>query len=153
MKTRIYGALLIVFMSGLSIGFFVGQYVDRAQMHHLMRGGPVGVEAMITGRLVRHLDLDGAQTQAVRAKVGVVIKQADAEFRRQGDTMRVRMTTLLAEIRPLLNASQQALLDRMDADDLRPGPPPGEGRGGPPSAPPPQDDHKDDPDRPLMPQH
>lgn len=153
MRTRIYGAVLIVFVSGLSIGFFVGQYVDRSRMHHLMLRGPEGIEEMITARLVRHLALDGSQTQAVRAKVTVVARQADADFRTQGDMMRARMTNLLAEIRPLLNASQQALLDRMDADDLRPGPPPGEGRGTRPLSLPPQDDRKDEPDRPLMPQH
>jgi len=142
MKNKIYSALIyatlmIVFVSGLSLGFFLGQYVDRTRMHHLMQRTPDRLEEMITSRLTKHLDLDKGQTQAVREKVGIVVKQSEAEFRKQGDVMRTRMTNLLAEIRPLLNASQQSLLDRMDADDLRPGPPPPPQEGPRPPLPPP----------------
>jgi hypothetical protein len=129
MKMKFYGVFLVIFASGLTIGYFLGQYVDRIRMHHLMQQGSQRIEAMISDRLIHHLDLDTTQAQAVRAKVEVVIVQAESEFRRQGDMMRSRMTNLLAEIRPILTVSQQAILDRMDADDLRPGPPPGEGRG------------------------
>jgi len=135
MKTKIYGALLLVFVSGLGIGFILGQFFDRTRMHHLMQRGPERVEEMITDRLARHLDLNESQTQAVRAKVGMAVRQADVELRRQGDVMRARMTTLLTEIRPLLNATQLKVLDRMDADDLRPGPPPHEGTRPPPPPP------------------
>ncbi len=124
MKTKIYGALVIVFVSGLGLGFFLGQYVDRARMHHLMQRGPERVDRMITGRLARHLDLDEAQEREVRAKVAIALKEVELDFRRHGEVMRERMTKLFLEIRPLLNAAQQKILDRMDADDLRPGPPP-----------------------------
>jgi uncharacterized protein YneF (UPF0154 family) len=135
MKIKIYGALVIIFVSGLSIGFFLGQYVDRTRMHHLMQRGPERVEEMITDRLVRHLDLDVTQTEAVRNKVGQVVSQAEGELRRQRDVMRGKMAHLLTEIRPLLNASQQQILDRMDADDLRPGPPPRADQRPPPPPP------------------
>ena len=131
-STMIYGTLIIVFVSGLSLGFFLGQYADRTRMHHLMQRGPERLEEMITSRLTKHLELDKGQTEAVRGKVALVVKQSEAEFRKQGDVMRARMTNLLAEIRPLLSASQQTLLDRMNADDLRPGPPQADHRPPPP---------------------
>ena len=124
MKTKIYGALLIVFLSGLCAGFFGGQYYDRARVHYMMQRGPEHFEAMLMERLARQLDLDKAQKPEIRAKVVVVVNEMDAEFRQRGDGMRARMMRLLTEIRPLLNAAQQNILDRMDVDDLRPGPPP-----------------------------
>jgi len=60
---------------------------------------------------------------AVREKVAAVVNEIEAEHHKRGDEMRARMTRLLVEIRPLLHESQQKILDTMDAEDLRPGPP------------------------------
>jgi hypothetical protein len=132
MKAKLYGALVTVLLSGLCIGFFLGQYYDRSRMHRLMQRGPGRIEMMITDRLVHHLDLNGAQEQAVRAKVALAVRQADEELRQRGDVMKARMTALLVEIRPILSAPQQDILDRMDVDELRPRPPPPEGGRPPP---------------------
>ena len=136
MKTRIYCAFLIVFVSGLCAGFFGGQYYDRARVHYMMQRGPARLEEMLMGRLARQLDLDSQQKPAIRAKVAAVANEMDAEFRQRGDDMRTRMMRLLREIRPLLNTVQQGILDRMDVDDFRPGPPPPRDGHHPPPFPP-----------------
>lgn len=124
MKMKIYGALLIVFISGLSTGFLLGQHVDRTRMHFLMQRGPKQLEGLLMERLARQLNLSPVQTPAIHAKVSLVVNEVEHEFRQRGEVMRSRMTRLLADIRPLLDPEQQKILDRMDADDLRPGPPP-----------------------------
>ena len=141
MNTKIYGALLIVFVSGLSIGFLLGQYVDRTRVHFLMQRGPEQLEGMLMERLARQLNLSSAQKPEVHAKVGVIVLELENEFRQRGEGMRSRMTRLLTEIRPLLDPEQQKILDRMDADDLRPGPPP----------PPPHEEHRPPPEDKRIP--
>lgn len=148
MKMKLYGALLIVFVSGLCAGYVLGQHVDRLRMRHLVQRGPERMEMFISERLNRHLGLDDVQKREVQVKVAAVIQQAHEDMNRQGEMIRARMTGLLTDIRPLLNPAQQRILDRMDIDDLRPGPPRGEpprlpsfgehsreGRGGPPPHP------------------
>lgn len=123
MKTRIILALLLVFLSGLVIGFVSGQMVDRWHMRNMVMHGPAQFEGMVTERLARLLDLDADQKRVVGNRVGEAVRQADREFRERGHLMQMRMRRLLEEIRPLLKPEQQVKLDALDVDDLRPEPP------------------------------
>lgn len=116
--------MLILFVSGLCVGFFAGRYHERVRMHQLMQRGPERLEEMILHRLSEQLHLDPGQQQAVRERVALMTREAECQMRERGEVMRKRMTRLLEEIRPGLTPSQREILDRMDADDLRPGPPP-----------------------------
>ena len=145
MKTKILLALVVVLVSGLVIGFLAGQEFAMRRIHRFISGGPAPFEQMLVARLTEILGLSKDQIPSVREKVSVVTQEFERDFRQHGDVIRVRMTQLMNDIRPLLNDAQQRVLDKMDVDDLRPGPPPHGPREGkdsflrPPSFPPPEE--------------
>lgn len=123
MKAKLYTALLVVFISGLCIGFFAGQYLDRQRVHHLMQRGPERIERVMIDRLASQLDLDAKQRQFVAGRVGALARAMDEEHRLRGQAVRERMLALLTDIRPVLNPGQRTILDTINVDDLRPRPP------------------------------
>lgn len=124
MKTKLYIALIIVFLSGLAIGFVVGQQANHWQIQRLLRQGPKPLEQMLTDRLAQKLALTPGQVAEVRNKVTLMIEEMDLARRTEGEAIQARMRRLLEDIRPLLNPAQQTPLDDLRPDDLRPDPPP-----------------------------
>jgi uncharacterized protein YneF (UPF0154 family) len=143
MKIRLLLALIVVFLSGLIIGFFAGQDFAKRQIHQFIKGGPEPMEHMLVSRLTELLGLSRDQIPAIQEKVVLVTRSFQEDRVKHGEIIRARMTELLNDIRPLLNETQQRILDKMDADDLRPGPPPrppmGKGDFRHPLPPPPDD--------------
>ena len=120
MKTKIWLALVIVFLSGLIIGFFAGQQFEHHHIHRLMSRGPEHFEQELMTRLTKGLALSEAQVPLVREKVKTVAQASGQSCREQKTIMRERMTNLLKDIRPLLGENQQRALDELDVDMLRP---------------------------------
>lgn len=132
MKTKFGIALLLLFASGLALGFFGGRAWEQARFQTILRAGPPRIEDWVMSKLDERLELTGEQQPAVRE----IVRRTAAEIHRIRDEGRKAFHACwekaLVEMRPGLTESQQARLDAMDADDLRPRP----FKGAPPPEPP-----------------
>lgn len=134
MKTKFWIALLLLFASGLALGFFGGRAWEQGRFRAILRAGPPRIEDWVMGKLDERLELSDAQRPAIQE----IVQRTAAEIHRIRDEGRQAFHACweqaLAEIRPGLTEGQQARLDAMDADDLRPRP----FKGAPPPEPPPE---------------
>lgn len=124
MKIKTMISLFVVFTSGLIIGIFAGQFILHLRFQHIMQKGPQEIEQYFLRQLTQKLDLRTEQLPAIEqvTKGTAVIMETTRKQTLEHITNTVN--NMLKNIRPLLDAKQQAILDTMDESDLRPGPPP-----------------------------
>ncbi|HOW98064.1 MAG TPA: hypothetical protein P5567_05170 [Kiritimatiellia bacterium] len=134
MKTKFWIALLLLFASGLALGFFGGRAWEQARFHAILRAGPPRIEDWVMNKLEEQLKLTDEQLPVIRE----IVQRTAAEIHRIRDEGRQAFHACwekaLVEIRPGLTEDQRARLDAMDADDLRPRP----FKDAPPPEPPPE---------------
>jgi hypothetical protein len=123
MKTKTYVAMLVILASGIIIGFHLGQYWAERCVRQMMSKGPEHLEQMMVRRLSEKLSLTEHQIPPVRERVRLLTEGLERSFQEHRKIVDDRVVGLLQDIRPFLNPEQQHVLDRMGADDLRPGPP------------------------------
>jgi hypothetical protein len=142
MRKNIYLAMLVILVSGIAAGFFAGRHYAEQRFHRMIKEGPQRLEELLTERLVQALKLSREQMPAIREPVRRLAEDFEAGFKTHRAGMEKRAEQMFAEIRPLLDPSQQNILDHMTAEDLRPRPPR-----------PPRDDHRPPPPPPPPPPH
>jgi hypothetical protein len=133
-KSRLVAGVVIVlvFLAGVAVGFFVHHAIPRRGFGGLAIGGPPpgprpGVKGWMLERLDRDLDLSPEQ----RARIDTVLTRRESDLRTLMSEARPRFETIAArtrgEIQAVLTPAQQekfeAITKRIDAKREGPGPP------------------------------
>ncbi len=139
MKMNRSFSLLIVFISGLVIGVFAGQFILHLRFMHIMRKGPQKIERFFLRQLTDKLSLTDQQIAAVEPITRDTVFHIDNLRKQSMATAEEKVDEMLRSLRPFLDEKQQAVLDTLTAKDMRPGPP------FIPPPPPSVTDHENDP--------
>ena len=119
-RTKLWLAVMVVFLSGLIIGGLGGMTLAKYHIKQMIRQGPKEMHHMVLRYLNRELDLSEEQKRAVKKVMAGVQKSAVELQKQYRPQMKKMMDTALDEIRPLLTPEQQTKLDRIKAEGLMP---------------------------------
>ena len=111
-KTRIWIGMVLLFISGIAVGFFGSGLVMRKHVREFVQKGPSHMNARIVGRAIRGMDLTDEQ----RAKIDAIVEEASPEMRRLssefGDSLETLATTQFDNIKALLDEEQAKILEQ-----------------------------------------
>ena len=111
-KTRIWIGMVLLFMSGIAVGFFGSGMVLRKNVRSFVEKGPAHMNSRIVRRALRDMDL----TEDQRAEIDRIVNETTPEMRRLsiafGDTLETLATNQFDSIKAVLNEEQAEILDR-----------------------------------------
>jgi hypothetical protein len=111
-KTRIWIGMILLFISGIAIGFFGSGLVIRKHVREFVEMGPAHMNARIVGRAIRGIDL----TEEQRARIDTIVEETTPEMRRLstefGDSLESLATAQFDSIKTVLEEDQVKVLEQ-----------------------------------------
>ena len=116
MKTwKVWLSIILIFVSGLSIGFIGGLQTAKMGAIRAFQKGPAGIQHIVLRRLTRQLDLSAEQQKGVDQILSSLQQQLTGIRDEQKPRISAILDTGFQQIRAQLNPDQQAKLDEMRA--------------------------------------
>lgn len=111
-KTRIWIGMVLLFISGIAVGFFGSGLVIKKHVREFVQKGPAHMNARVVGRAIRGMDLTDEQ----RAEIEAIVENTTPEMRRLstefGDSLETLATTQFESIKALLDEEQGKVLEQ-----------------------------------------
>ena len=111
-KTRIWIGMILLFISGVAVGFFGSGLVIRKHVREFVRKGPAHMNARVVGHAIQGMELTDEQ----RAKIETIVADATPEMKRLstefGDSLETLATAQFDSIKALLDEEQVKVLDQ-----------------------------------------
>jgi hypothetical protein len=111
-KTRIWIGMVLLFISGVAVGFVGSGLVLRKQVREFVERGPAHMNARIVNRALRDMDLTDEQ----RSEIDRIVEETSPEMRRFtiefGDSIESMATAQFESIKAVLDEEQGRILDR-----------------------------------------
>lgn len=110
-KTRIWIGMVLLFISGIAVGFFGSGLVIRKQVREFVQKGPAHMNSRVVRRAIHGMDLTDEQ----RAKIDAIVEEATPEMSRLstefGDSLETLATVQFDSIKTVLNEDQVKVLE------------------------------------------
>lgn len=110
-KTRIWIGMVLLFISGIAVGFFGSGLVIKKHVREFVQKGPAHMNAHVVGRAIRGMDLTDEQ----RAKIEAIVENTTPEMRRLstefGDSLETLATVQFDSIKTVLDDHQIKVLE------------------------------------------
>ncbi len=110
-KTRIWIGMILLFISGIAVGFFGSGMIIRKHVREFVERGPAHMNARVVHHALRGMDLTNEQ----RAAVDDIIEETMPELTRLssefGDSIETAATRQFDSIKALLNEEQVKVLE------------------------------------------
>jgi len=111
-KTRIWIAMVLLFVSGIAVGFFGSNLLLRRQVNEFVGRGPSGMHTRVVQRALRDLELTPEQ----RREIDLIIEETEPKLHLLGDELHRTMDSTLNEqherIKAVLTDEQRADFER-----------------------------------------
>jgi hypothetical protein len=110
-KTRIWIGMILLFISGVAVGFFGSGLVIRRHVREFVERGPVHMNARIVGRALEGMDLSDEQRSEIDSIIGEtspVLRRLSIEF---GDSLETVATEQFDKIKAVLDEDQVKILE------------------------------------------
>jgi len=128
-KTRIWIGVVLLFISGMAVGFFGSGLLIKRQVREFVDRGPAHVNSRIVYRLLEDMDI----TEAQRAEIDSIVARTTPRMRRLStefaDSMETLVTSQFDGIKAVLGDDKASILEKRieeNRDRIK------RGRGGPP---------------------
>ena len=110
-KTRIWIGMVLLFISGIAVGFFGSGLVIRKHVREFVQKGPAHMNARVVGRAIHGMDLTDEQ----RAKIDAIVEETTPEMSRLstefGDSLETIATVQFDSIKTVLDEDQVKVLE------------------------------------------
>ena len=110
-RTRIWIGMVLLFISGLAIGFFGAGMTMRKNVRRFVDKGPAHMNERIVRRALRDMDLTDEQ----RATIEAIVEETTPELRRLsdsfGDSLKSIATAQFDSIKTVLDEDQVEVLE------------------------------------------
>jgi hypothetical protein len=120
--SKMWIAMVVVFLSGGVVGFFGGQMYLHWRVERMLRRGPVALQEYMLRRMTLYLHPSVDQSRALNDVFGRVAQQVDLRREKGIAEEWTAIKQELQQMQPPLTPQQQQELDRMNFNDLLPGP-------------------------------
>ena len=111
-KTRIWIGMILLFISGVAVGFFGSGLIIRKHVREFVQKGPAHMNARVVGHAIRGMELTDEQ----RAKIDAIVEETTPEMRRMstefGDSLETLATAQFESIKALLDEEQVKVLEQ-----------------------------------------
>jgi Spy/CpxP family protein refolding chaperone len=111
-KTRIWIGMILLFISGVAVGFFGSGLVIRKHVREFVQKGPAHMNARVVEHAIHGMDLTDEQ----RAKIDAIVEETTPEMRRMstefGDSLETLATAQFEAIKALLDEEQVKVLEQ-----------------------------------------
>jgi len=111
-KTRMWIAMVLLFASGVAVGFFGSGLLLRQRINEFVGRGPSGMHTRVVQRALRDLDLSLDQ----RRQIDMILDETEPRMRMLGDEFRTEIDRALDEqherIKAVLTEQQRADFER-----------------------------------------
>ena len=111
-KTRIWIGMVLLFISGVAVGFFGSGLVIRKHVRDFVQRGPAHMNARIVGHAIRGMELTGEQ----RAQIDKIVEETTPEMRRVSsefsDSLETLATAQFEAIKAVLDEEQVKVLEK-----------------------------------------
>ena len=144
-KTRIWIGMVLLFISGIAVGFFGSGLVIRKHVREFVQRGPAHMNARVVSHAIRGMDLTDEQ----RAKIDAIVETTTPEMSRLSvdfsDSLEALATAQFDNIKAVLDEAQVKVLEERITEIQERMQRRGPGRGGRPGR---RDHHGDVPPPP-----
>ncbi len=121
-RTKMWIATVVVFLSGIVVGFYAGQMYLHWRVEKTIRRGPAALQEYMLKRMTLYLHPTADQVQPLQEVLRRVARQVE-QRREKGMAEQWTMTKQeLEQMQPSLTPPQRQVLERMKLADLLPGP-------------------------------
>lgn len=124
MKKNISVTMIVIFISGLVIGFIGGQMHFHWRLLQIQKNGPQVLRTFLIKQFQDQLDLLPEQLPAVEQAVQRGTEDLDRYRKAHGAEVWARIKQIVSDVRPTLSPQQQLQLDQLQLEDILPGPGP-----------------------------
>ena len=111
-KTRIWIGMVLLFISGVAVGFFGSGLVIRKHVRDFVQRGPAHMNARVVGHAIRGMELTGEQ----RAQIEAIVEETAPEMKRMssefGDSLETLATAQFERIKAVLDEEQVKVLEK-----------------------------------------
>ncbi len=111
-KTRIWIGMVLLFISGIAIGFFGSGLVIRKHVRDFVQRGPAHMNSRLVGHAIRGMDLTDEQ----QAKIDAIVEETMPEMKRMssefGDSLETLATIQFEAIKAVLDEEQVKVLEK-----------------------------------------
>jgi hypothetical protein len=111
-KTRIWIGMVLLFISGIAVGFFGAGMIIRKNVRRFVEKGPAHMNARVVRHAIRGMDL----TEAQLAEIDSIVEETTPEMKRLsgefGDSLETLATTQFDRIKAVLDEEQGMILQK-----------------------------------------
>ncbi|MCK4550279.1 MAG: hypothetical protein KAU49_08905 [Candidatus Krumholzibacteria bacterium] len=110
-KTRIWIGMILLFISGIAVGFFGSGMIIRKHVREFVERGPAHMNARVVHHALRGMDLTDEQRTAVDDIIEETMPELTRLSSEFGDSIETAATRQFDSIKALLNEEQVKVLE------------------------------------------
>jgi hypothetical protein len=111
-KTRIWTGMIIIFLSGIAVGFAGSGFILKRHVREFVARGPAHMNSRIVGHALRGMELSEDQ----RAEIDGIVRETTPEMRKLseefGDTLETLASDQFERIKSVLSEDQGRILEK-----------------------------------------